>query len=412
MRLVNLEDVIICHAGDLGSTSFSIEHSINIVTYSASAADAIYAHVSNVIIDYSSPPFSGRIRVSGISFDNTLDFQNLSNVNGIHCTNCRFNGITYDSGGSFVGGTFLNQCYISGVVDITGAPVLMTNCTGNNSNQSYVVNAGAWLQVYGHVDDFGYITHTGGWMSLYGIKIWQTSGGNAINSNVVAGGAFSGLLFLNDCTFTSGQKVRIQGTQITGYGVGNTNLELNDLVISGSHINISPLTRYSGSIYVSGEVAAGSLEVSGVSSLSGVATFGSGGTSYSFPNTRGTNTQILATNGSGSVSWQSSSSNYVRTAVSDSESPYTILEADEIIGVTTASGIVTVTLPQISALSTPSKHKKYNIIDEGGNAASNNITIATTGGDTINNAASPLIISSNNAITNLYSDGGTNWVLY
>ena len=108
----------------------------------------------------------------------------------------------------------------------------------------------------------------------------------------------------------------------------------------------------------------------------------------------------------------SSTIKYSRSAVTDTESPYAILSTDEIVGVDTTSGVVTVTLPQISTIGGGDNYKKYFIIDEGGNASANNITIATTGGDTINGNAGPLIISTDNNSYSLYSDGTSNWIIF
>ena len=90
---------------------------------------------------------------------------------------------------------------------------------------------------------------------------------------------------------------------------------------------------------------------------------------------------------------------------------YTILESDDIIGVTyTITGAVTVTLPQISGLA-DDKKKKFVIVDEGGNASNNNITIATTGGDTVNGNSNYVINGSYTSIS-VYSDTVSNWVIY
>jgi hypothetical protein len=51
----------------------------------------------------------------------------------------------------------------------------------------------------------------------------------------------------------------------------------------------------------------GSLDVVGTSTLQGATTFGTGGTNFTFPATRGTNDQILKTDGTGTVTWQAES---------------------------------------------------------------------------------------------------------
>ena len=82
---------------------------------------------------------------------------------------------------------------------------------------------------------------------------------------------------------------------------------------------------------------------------------------------------------------------------------YTAKESDYIIAVDTSGGAVTITLPT-SALKAG---KVYIIDDKGGNAGSNNITVATEGSEKIDGAASATI-STNYASLALYSDG-SNW---
>lgn len=102
---------------------------------------------------------------------------------------------------------------------------------------------------------------------------------------------------------------------------------------------------------------------------------------------------------------------YNRVAVTNAESPYAVLPADEIVGVDTTTAAVTVTLPQISAIGGGNNYRKYYIVDEGGNATVNNITVATTGGNTINKNASPMIMAVGHMSITLYSDGASNWVI-
>lgn len=107
----------------------------------------------------------------------------------------------------------------------------------------------------------------------------------------------------------------------------------------------------------------------------------------------------------------SSNIQYARAVIDDGDSPYTVLNSDEIIGVDTRGGPVTVTLPQISTIG-GSNYKKYFISDEGANAGTNNISIATTGGDTISSAPSPFIINVNASTVSIYSDGSSNWIIF
>ena len=81
-------------------------------------------------------------------------------------------------------------------------------------------------------------------------------------------------------------------------------------------------------------------------------------------------------------------------------SAYTASVADSIIGVDTTSSAVTITLPSAGAIA----GKVYIIADEGGNAGTNNITVATEGSETID-GSSTATINSNYGALRIYSDG-------
>jgi len=85
---------------------------------------------------------------------------------------------------------------------------------------------------------------------------------------------------------------------------------------------------------------------------------------------------------------------------------YTTTKNDFIIGVDTSSAAVTITLSSDSV----EAGRVVIINDEGGNAGSNNITIATEGSETIDGSATATI-STNNASLRLYSNG-TNWFTF
>ena len=82
---------------------------------------------------------------------------------------------------------------------------------------------------------------------------------------------------------------------------------------------------------------------------------------------------------------------------------YTATTSDFIIGVDTSSSAVTVTLDSDLV----SEGRVIIINDEGGNAGTNNITVATEGSEKIDGNATATI-STDNASLRLYSDG-TNW---
>lgn len=89
-------------------------------------------------------------------------------------------------------------------------------------------------------------------------------------------------------------------------------------------------------------------------------------------------------------------------SVNNGMSPYQAMNSDEVIGVTTAGGAVTVNLPQTYELG-----KILTIKDEGGVAAGTPITVASSFGATIDGAAS-LSVDINYAAASLYHNG-VNW---
>lgn len=86
---------------------------------------------------------------------------------------------------------------------------------------------------------------------------------------------------------------------------------------------------------------------------------------------------------------------------------YDLLTTDMIVHVTyTGTGAVTsLTLPTAQTVS----GRAIEIIDAGGNAATNNITIDTEGSETINGSAT-LVINTDYGAYGLYSDG-SNWFI-
>ena len=80
---------------------------------------------------------------------------------------------------------------------------------------------------------------------------------------------------------------------------------------------------------------------------------------------------------------------------------------DPFIGVDTTSQAITITLPGTNSVVVG---KIFLIKDEGGNAGTNNITIATTGNVNID-GSSTIILDSDYAAINVYYNG-TEWSVY
>lgn len=89
--------------------------------------------------------------------------------------------------------------------------------------------------------------------------------------------------------------------------------------------------------------------------------------------------------------------------VTAAQSPYTVLSTDGVLLVNSTAGAVTVTLPTAAGRA----GKSYTVKDWKGQAATNAITVATTGGQTIDGSASATISKAYYALA-VISDG-TNW---
>jgi len=113
----------------------------------------------------------------------------------------------------------------------------------------------------------------------------------------------------------------------------------------------------------------------------------------------GTCIQISAT---GTVS----NRNYVHIGIGDS--PYAALVTDDIIGVDTSGGIVTVVLPGSAAVSSG---KTFIVKDETGDASTNPILVDATPGDTIDGALN-FPVNFGRGSAQLYADGGTAYFVY
>lgn len=82
---------------------------------------------------------------------------------------------------------------------------------------------------------------------------------------------------------------------------------------------------------------------------------------------------------------------YRRTEVT--ATPYAAsATADELLGVTaTATTAVTINLPAVNSVPNPGRQKAYTIVDEGGNAGTNPITVAADTADSVLGQASVTI---------------------
>jgi hypothetical protein len=117
---------------------------------------------------------------------------------------------------------------------------------------------------------------------------------------------------------------------------------------------------------------------------------------------------LIYNSGTNSVGWGYVANKYVRTAISNINSPYTCPTSEEIVGVDVTSGPVTVTLPVANSVASG---KVIIVKNELGNAATNSITIQRNGTDLINASSTSVFISSGTATGSFrfYSDGVSRW---
>lgn len=89
---------------------------------------------------------------------------------------------------------------------------------------------------------------------------------------------------------------------------------------------------------------------------------------------------------------------------------YTVLSSDHYLQVRrTSTGTCTITLP---AIGSSNEGQIYYIKDSGYNASANNITINTTGADTIQNAASATITGDGNALSICANNTSNDWEIF
>lgn len=197
------------------------------------------------------------------------------------------------------------------------------------------------------------------------------------------------------------------------------------------------------------------IKTNGTTQLQGTNILGTGATTYTMPSARGTDKQILSTNGTGVVSWIEPSASELYTSgssvVIDSSEPtgadytlittssttatwqpissitdsynyvyivsttnptaYNALTTDNMIGVDSLLGVMNITLPPISTIT--GGRKIYRIVDESGNANKGNkkINILPSGGDTIN-LGTVVSISNAQGSISIFSNTTNNWVIY
>lgn len=125
------------------------------------------------------------------------------------------------------------------------------------------------------------------------------------------------------------------------------------------------------------------------------------------PGSQGLNNSTLVNNGSGNLNWISSILTTYEKVNVNSPSYTATIDKNFIMVDYTVTGACTVTLPIVSSI----QGINYEIIDSGGNAHFNYITVNCDAADTISGGSS-VIISENYNSVSLFNDSTNKWFIY
>lgn len=236
-------DVIICHAGNLGSAPFIIgSKAVDIkIAYAASSKEQ-YAHVENVSFNFTLANPSVGIRISGIYFKGLVSF-NGGNISGsMRFNECSFDTITYTS--STNGGNYYLNCFFNGAVTIANVYVIFSECS--SSSAFYIVQNSGTIDVKNWISTFGYVLHNQGALLLNDISGFLSDiDGNCIKSNVTTGLANNSAIVITNCSLFDGlnpRSIKIIGSVSILLAFYNTRVLFTSLQIQGpvSFENNSP----------------------------------------------------------------------------------------------------------------------------------------------------------------------------
>jgi hypothetical protein len=282
---------------------------------------------------------------------------------------------------------------------ISGNNVYETN-SGNVGIGTTSLTQGALLVTNGNVG-------IGTWTASQALQIGgYMSQSVATPVTISLGGTYSN-------TAGANLKLRLWDNGVTTYGIG-ISLDQIDYSVPGSYADhvfyqgTNELMRIQGT----GNVGIGSaspgqlLDVQGtIRAIGGEAVIGNVGIG-----TSALQTAFAVTNGNvGIGTWTASSGLQILRsfAVYRSATAASVTSASQtIIGVTSTAATRTITLATADTVA----GRVIIVKDESGGAGTNNITVTTQGGQTIDGAAS-ITISSNYGVVRVYSDG-TNWFTF
>jgi hypothetical protein len=235
-----------------------------------------------------------------------------------------------------------------------------------------------------------------GTLASTGISLTCTSGANTVQFDSSTGAIQGAIDYLGSDLWINSLST---GTLVRGTTAGGLTLQcgpagtiamINAQGVSGFSFNNNTASLFAGTgtglVGMSGSIATG---------VTSVYSYGGGSVTLSHA---GTTNLTSSTSG---ITFSTATKQH-RTAVS--ASTYTCLTTDYLIGVTSTSSAVTITLDAVSA------GRVFIVKDESGGAATHNITVKGAGSTTIDGVAASTgtPITTNYGVLRVYSDG-TNW---
>lgn len=195
-------DTIICHAGDLGSSPFTMTKVVDIRAYGSGFSKTQHTYVSGVTFNYAAANPSKGVRISGILFKGPTTFigGNLSGTTRFD--HCSFQSVTFNAG-SYAGGHYFAGCFMDGAFTLRDAFCVFTDCSGSSAH-AFVVRSGV-LVVESWISTMGPLLHTGGIASISNVQSWgPDASGRAIFSGVSNGTPDTQGIVLRDCFLING----------------------------------------------------------------------------------------------------------------------------------------------------------------------------------------------------------------
>ncbi len=346
------------------------------------------------IIGVHTPPSSGGVTIRNIFLESATDIFSSSAAGSttlilIDVAIDVTNGFTFNLPnwtGSFAGFNIgeINSTNDGWVNNTGGATVFMTNITMGAGTGKTMVTSGP-VELYNCVIECPINFGTGTTNLII-------DGGTVFNQNIIFAGASTGAI--KNCTFSTGSNPCITMSSSANWTISSCSLETsNSPSINGSGtgtLNIADLTFLNNSVIAGtvtvsypGPTEVGTLFAQNISfdrgtneiDTDGQLIIGSTGVNPVIGTlTAGAN--ITITNGGGSITIAANGGGiFAITALDNTDSPYTVLAADEYLSCDVSGGVLTIDLPDA-----PTTGRVIRIKDSGGDANTNNISVTTDGG--------------------------------